>query len=151
MSIVITSGGFDPLHIGHVEYLRRAKKMSGKHICIVNSDDFLDRKKGYHLMGWIDRMTIVGSLKYVDEVYASIDKDDTVCETLRLIRTWYQDDTIFFVKGGDRSKDEIPEAKVCEELHIQVIEGLGDKIRSSSDIIEEAVRGRYRDIKKRVL
>ena len=136
MSIVVTSGGFDPLHVGHIQYLRRASQWhANKHICIVNSDKFLHNKKGYHVMDWIDRMTIIAALKYVDEVYASIDEDNTVCKTLGLIRSRYPDDCIYFLKGGDRTKDNIPEAEVCNKLGIIIIDGMGDKIRSSSEII----------------
>lgn len=146
MVIVVTSGGFDPLHVGHIEYLREAKERScDKHICIVNSDRFLDEKKGYHMMSWIDRMTIIRSLKYVDEVVPSIDDDQTVCQSLRYIRAEYPDDTIIFLKGGDRNKGNIPETDVCNELGIYVIDGAGDKIRSSSDIVQEVVRGRCRE------
>lgn len=135
LSVVVTSGGFDPLHVGHIEYLRKAKKMADVHICIVNSDTFLDKKKGYHFMDWIDRMTIVNSLWSVDAVMPCIDSDDTVCQTLRYIRAEHPDEVMYFVKGGDRKRDEIPEAKVCDELEIRIIDGLGDKIRSSSELV----------------
>lgn len=152
MSIVVTSGGFDPLHVGHIAYLQKAAKWNAnKHICIVNSDKFLDSKKGYHVMNWVDRITIVGALKYVDEVWPAIDEDQTVCKTLELVRVRYPDDTIFFLKGGDRKKEEIPEAEVCNRLGIQIIDGMGDKIRSSSDIIQEAAHECSRDTEKGVL
>lgn len=140
MSVVVTSGGFDPLHVGHIEYLCKAKKMADTHICIVNSDAFLDKKKGFHFMDWIDRMTIVNSLRSVDAVMPCIDNDNTVCQTLRYIRAEHPDEIMYFVKGGDRKRDEIPETKVCDELDIRVIDGLGDKIRSSSELVRKALQ-----------
>ena len=142
LSIVITSGGFDPLHVGHIEYLRKAKKIADIHICIVNSDTFLDKKKGYHFMDWIDRMTIIKALWCVDSVIPCIDSDNTVCQTLKYIRAEYPDDVMYFVKGGDRKKDEIPEAKICDELDIRIIDGLGDKIRSSSELVRSVKNAR---------
>jgi D-beta-D-heptose 7-phosphate kinase/D-beta-D-heptose 1-phosphate adenosyltransferase len=139
LSVVITSGGFDPLHVGHIEYLRKAKKMADTHICIVNSDAFLDRKKGYHFMDWIDRMTIINSLWSVDATMPCIDSDDTVCQTLRYLRAEHPDEVMYFVKGGDRKRDEIPEAKVCDELDIRIIDGLGDKVRSSSELVQNII------------
>ena len=75
-----------------------------------------------------DRMKIVAALKCVDEVFLSIDKDKSQCESLRQINP------DIFAKGGDRTSVEIPESKICSELNIQIIDGLGEKIRSSSDL-----------------
>lgn len=137
MNIVVTSGGFDPIHPGHILYLQNAASHGDKHICIVNSDKFLDAKKGYHVQDWISRMTIILNIKGVDHVIPAIDEDGTVRQTLRWIRAEYPDDTIFFCKGGDRTKDEIPEKKVCTELGIIIWDGMGgrNKIDSSQDIM----------------
>lgn len=137
--IVATSGGFDPLHIGHIECLEKAKKLAGdngKLIVIVNDDDFLIRKKGYAFMPLKERMAIVSVIKYVDEVVVCIDQDQTVCKTLRLLKETHNIET--FAKGGDRSATEIPEAVVCAELNIKIIDGLGDKIQSSSDLVKKS-------------
>ena len=137
MNIVVTSGGFDPIHPGHIRYLQSAASHGNKHICIVNSDKFLDAKKGYHVQDWISRMTILLNIKGVDYVIPSIDEDGTVRQTLRWIRAEYPDDVIFFCKGGDRTKDELPEKDVCNELGIIVWDGMGgrDKFDSSQDIM----------------
>tara|TARA_R100000008_G_scaffold82693_1_gene67231 strand:- start:6 stop:413 length:408 start_codon:yes stop_codon:yes gene_type:complete len=128
MKIVVTSGYFDPLHVGHLECLKLAKQLGDKLIVIVNSDLQAKLKKGESFMNEQDRMEIVLALKYVDEVYLSIDKDKSQCETLRHIKP------DIFAKGGDRMSDEIPESKVCKELGIKIVDGLGEKIRSSSDL-----------------
>jgi len=128
MKIVATSGYFDPLHVGHLECLELAKQLGDKLIVIVNSDLQAKLKKGESFMNEQDRMEIVLALKCVDEVYLSIDKDKSQCETLRHIKP------DIFAKGGDRMSDEIPESKVCKELGIKIVDGLGEKIRSSSDL-----------------
>ena len=126
--IVATSGYFDPLHVGHLECLEMAKELGDRLIVIVNSDLQAKLKKGKSFMNENDRMKIVSALKCVDHVFLSIDKDKSQCESLRHI----QPD--IFAKGGDRMSDEIPESKVCKELGIDIVDGLGEKIRSSSDL-----------------
>tara|TARA_B100000029_G_C17163854_1_gene810668 strand:- start:4 stop:411 length:408 start_codon:yes stop_codon:yes gene_type:complete len=128
MKTVATSGYFDPLHVGHLECLELAKELGDKLIVIVNSDLQAKLKKGKSFMAENDRMKIVSALKCVDEVFLSIDKDKTQCESLRYLKP------DIFAKGGDRTSDEIPEAKVCKEFNIKIIDGLGKKIRSSSNL-----------------
>ena len=128
MKIVATSGYFDPLHVGHLECLELAKQLGDKLIVIVNSDLQAKLKKGKSFMSESDRMKIVSALKCVDEVFLSIDKDKTQCKSLEYLKP------NIFAKGGDRLSNEIPESKTCHELGIEIIDGLGDKIRSSSDI-----------------
>ena len=128
MKIVVTSGYFDPLHVGHIECLELAKQLGDKLIVIVNSDFQAELKKGKSFMSEQDRMRIVSALSCVDEVFLSIDKDKTQCESLAYLKP------NIFAKGGDRMSDEIPESKTCHTLGIQIIDGLGDKIRSSSDL-----------------
>lgn len=131
MKIVATSGGFDPLHCGHLEMLQKAKALGDKLIVIVNSDDFLISKKGYAFMPLKERMTIVSALECVDEVVACIDQDQTVCETLKMLKP------DIFAKGGDRHAGEIPETPVCREHNIQIVDGLGEKIQSSSTLVNK--------------
>ena len=129
-SVVVASGYFDPIHVGHIEYLELAKKLGDKLVVIVNNDWQATLKKGKPFMNEKDRLKIVSSLKCVDEVFLSIDKDKTVCKSLEAINP------DIFAKGGDRFSDEIPESKICEKLNIDIIDGLGKKIRSSSLIIK---------------
>tara|TARA_Y100001970_G_C14170671_1_gene823942 strand:+ start:390 stop:797 length:408 start_codon:yes stop_codon:yes gene_type:complete len=126
VKVVVTSGYFDPLHIGHLECLELAKELGDKLIVIVNSDFQAKLKKGKSFMSEQDRMKIISSLKCVDEVFLSIDQDKTQCKSLKYLKP------DIFAKGGDRLKGEIPEAKVCEDLGIKIIDRLGLKIRSSS-------------------
>ena len=128
MKIVATSGYFDPLHVGHLECLELAKRLGDKLIVIVNSDLQAKLKKGKSFMKQEDRMKIISALKCVDEVFLSIDKDKSQCESLRYLKP------DIFAKGGDRMSDEIPESKVCRELGIDIVDGLGKKIRSSSEL-----------------
>ena len=127
LTTVAASGYFDPLHVGHIEYLEMAKSLGDKLVVIVNSDVQAKIKKGKAFMREEDRLKIVKSLKCVDEAFISIDNNSSVCESLRLAKPH------IFANGGDRKQEEIPEAEVCEELGIEMVDGLGDKIRSSSD------------------
>jgi len=134
MVVVAASGGFDPLHVGHVEYLEHAKSLGDKLIVIVNTDDFLLKKKGYAFMPLAERVKIVQALRCVDEVMVCIDKDQSVCESLRHLKP------DIFAKGGDRNVGNIPEATVCNELNITIVDGLGQKIQSSSELVQKMKR-----------
>ena len=127
MKTVVASGYFDPLHVGHIEYLELASKLGDRLVVIVNSDHQASLKKGKSFMSEEDRVKIVSSLRFLDEVFLSIDLDASVCESIRAVNP----DT--FAKGGDRFSSEIPEAKVCNELGVDIVDSLGAKIRSSSD------------------
>ena len=124
---VVASGYFDPIHVGHIEYLEMAAKLGDKLIVIVNNDNQAALKKGTPFMTEGDRLKIVSSLKCVDEVFLSIDEDPTVCRSLQAVSP------DIFAKGGDRFVDEIPEATTCKEIGAEIVDGLGMKIRSSSD------------------
>ena len=126
--IVLVTGGFDPLHSGHIAYFKAAKELGDKLVVGLNSDNWLKKKKGKPFMDENDRLEIVKSLKMVDEVFLSIDKDKSVCASLEAIKP------NIFANGGDRSVGEVPESKICEKYNIQMTDGLGDKIRSSSDL-----------------
>ena len=128
MKRVAVSGYFDPIHIGHLEYLKLAKELGDKLVVIVNNNDQCVLKKGKPFMDELDRVEIVRSLEMVDEVFLSIDKDKTVCASLEEIKP------DIFANGGDRSTGEIPESSICKKYNIEMIDGLGDKIRSSSDL-----------------
>jgi len=128
--LVVVSGYFDPIHVGHLELIEKASKY-GKVVVIVNNDDQAIIKKGKSFMPCNERLKIVRSLKNVHFAVKSIDEDRTVKKTLLCL----QPD--IFANGGDRIQDlrNIPEAKVCEENNIEMIDGLGDKIQSSSWLI----------------
>ena len=128
MRTVAISGYFDPIHVGHLEYIIEAKKLADKLIVIVNNNHQCVLKKGKPFMDENDRVTIVSSIKYVDEVFISIDKDKTVCKSLEKIKP------DIFANGGDRKNYEIPESVICNKYNIEIIDGLGEKIRSSSDL-----------------
>ena len=113
--IVAVSGGFDPLHKGHIEHLKEARKLGDKLVVILNKDQFLLKKKGSVFMPYEDRREILKSLGFVDDVIPCIDEDDTVNETLKQLKP------NVFAKGGDWKDKEIPEKKVCEELGIEIV------------------------------
>lgn len=127
MILVVASGYFDPLHVGHIEYLELSKKLGDKLIVIINNDIQAKLKKGNSFMDEKDRMQIISSLRCVDEVFLSIDKDITQCKSLELLKPQV------FANGGDRTNAEIPESTICKKLNIKIVDGLGKKIRSSSD------------------
>lgn len=138
MKIILTSGGFDPLHMGHVRLFMGCKDLGGRVIAIVNTDEWLTRKKGKPFMPLNERLGIVNALRYVDHVWIAKDDDDTVCETLRMARKLYNRDHLIFAKGGDRKVDNTPEKAVCEEIGIQVVYGVGgEKINSSSTLLRD--------------
>ena len=126
--VVAVSGYFDPLHVGHVEFFQLAKELGSKLIVIVNNNQQAEMKKGSFFMDEKDRMEIVSVLRHVDEVFLSIDSDGSVCKSLEAIKP------DIFANGGDRSLEEIPETKVMKKYNIKMVDGLGDKIRSSSDL-----------------
>jgi len=128
MITVVTSGYFDPIHKGHIEYLKLSKELGDKLIVILNNDEQAKLKKGNSFMELEERKTILESIKYVDEVFISIDKDKSVCKSLEAIKP------DIFAKGGDRLVSEIPETPICKELGIKIIDGLGAKIQSSSSL-----------------
>ncbi|MDA9106644.1 adenylyltransferase/cytidyltransferase family protein [Flavobacteriaceae bacterium] len=128
MKTVAVSGYFDPIHVGHLEYLKLSKELGDRLVVIVNNNHQCVLKKGKPFMDEKDRVEIVKSLKVVDEVFLSIDMDKTVCASLESIKP------DIFANGGDRSTEEVPESVICKKHNIQMTDGLGDKIRSSSDL-----------------
>jgi cytidyltransferase-like protein len=130
---IIVSGYFNPLHKGHLEYLNEAKKIADKLIVIVNNDSQRELKGSKAFQDEEERVAIISNLKAVDEVVLSIDKDRTVCKTIKLIVEKHKKDyEVAFANGGDQTNETIPEVAVCEELGVTLIDGLGEKIQSSS-------------------
>ena len=115
---VCVSGGFDPVHIGHLRMIQEASKF-GNVIVIVNSDDWLMRKKGYIFMPFNERCEILEGFTATSSTISVDDSDNTVCEALRRIKPDY------FANGGDRKTNNTPEMNVCEELGIEMLWGVG--------------------------
>ena len=135
---VIVSGYFNPLHKGHIELFYKAKEKGEKLIVIVNNDNQRLLKGSKEFMLQEERMLIVKELKITDEVILSIDKDTTVCTTIKKIHHEFSSKyKLFFANGGDQNNDSIPELQVCKDLGIGLIEGLGDKIQSSSWLLKK--------------
>ena len=134
--IVCVSGYFDPVHVGHLEYFKMAKELGDTLVVILNNRKQSFLKKGDEFMLEKDRMEIVYHLDMVDEAILSCDKDKSVCETIRMIKRMKPMDELIFCNGGDRQIDQnnIFEFKVCQELEIPMVDGLGEKIRSSSEM-----------------
>jgi cytidyltransferase-like protein len=131
MRIIAVSGYFDPLHIGHIELFKLAKALGDKLIVIVNNDKQTEMKKGKYFMPVEERKKILEELKCVDEVFISVDEDRTVRESLKTVKPHV------FANGGDRNNSEIPEVEVCKILGIEIVDGLGAKIQSSSELIRK--------------
>ena len=131
----IVSGYFDPLHVGHIEYFKMAKDLADELIVIVNNHKQCFLKKADEFMSEHDRLEIVYHLDMVDEAILSCDKDKSVSDTIRMIHRFKPMNKLIFCNGGDRQidKNNIFEFKVCQELEIPMVDGLGDKIRSSSE------------------
>ncbi|MFA4871561.1 MAG: adenylyltransferase/cytidyltransferase family protein [Patescibacteria group bacterium] len=133
MKKVAVSGYFNPLHVGHLQMIREAKKLGDYLVVIVNNNEQVKLKGSIPFMTEQDRAEIVRALKDVDEVFIAIDKDRSVCESLRAVKP------DIFANGGDRNAGNIPEAAVCEELGIEIIDNVGGgKIRSSSELLKNA-------------
>ena len=130
----IVSGYFDPLHIGHIEYFKLAKELADELVVIVNNREQCLLKKSDEYMDERDRLEIVYHLDMVDEVLISTDKDKTVCKSLEMIAQFKPYNDLVFCNGGDRDASNSPEVKVCSKLGIEFQQGLGKKIRSSSEM-----------------
>jgi len=134
--IVLVTGGFDPIHSGHIEYLKSAKKLGDILIVGVNSDDWLTRKKGRPFMPITERVTLIENLKMVNHVILFNDTDNTAIEAIKNVKALYPHDTVVFANGGDRTKENIPEMVV---ENVEFVFGVGgeNKANSSSWILEE--------------
>jgi cytidyltransferase-like protein len=129
MSSVITSGYFIWLHIGHLELFEKASKF-GELTVILNNDKQQELKYGRIIVPFNERKKVLEQVKWIDRVVESIDEDRTVCKSIEK----YGGDV--FAKGGDRFEGEIPEKEICDKLGIKILDGLGDKIQSSSELIK---------------
>ena len=136
--IVLITGGFDPLHSGHIAYFKAAKTLGDMLIVGLNSDDWLVRKKGAAFMPWNERLCIINNLSMVDEVYTFADDDGSAKHFIQQARAHYPDDELIFANGGDRTKDNIPEMDVVDS-NLSFVFGVGgeNKMNSSSWILQE--------------
>lgn len=132
--IVCVSGYFDPIHVGHIEYFKKSKTIGTKLMVIVNNDQQAILKKGKAFMPCKERMDIIRELKCVDYVVESIDNDRTVCATLLQV----EPKPHYFCNGGDQNNDSIPEGPACISRQIEMRDGFGEKIQSSSWLIKKS-------------
>ena len=130
--LIAVSGGFDPVHIGHIRLIRDASRY-GDVLVIINSDEWLERKKGYVFMPYKERAEIMGNIKGVRLVTSVDDSDGTVCQALKRHKPYA------FANGGDRKTENTPEMDVCEQLGIQMMWAMGgnDKPQSSSWLVNK--------------
>lgn len=134
MKTVCISGYFDPIHIGHLEFIKKAKSLGDHLIVIVNSDHQATLKKGKSFMPQAERVELLKAIRWVDEVILSVDQDRTVRQTLKNISP----PPNYFCNGGDQNNNSIPEAEICHQLGIELVDGLGNKIQSSSWLIAKS-------------
>ena len=136
MKIVVVTGGFDPLHSGHIAYFQAARKLGDRLIVGLNSDEWLVRKKGRPFMPLQERMAIVGNLGVVDEVIVYNNEDGSSCDAIRVVKNRYPNDQIVFANGGDRTRENIPEM-VFDDVEFVFGVGGEEKKNSSSWILED--------------
>ena len=134
---IIVSGYFNPIHVGHIEYFKAAKKHAEYLFVIVNNDLQRELKGSKEFMKEKERLLIVESISLTDKVFLSIDHDKTVSKTIEMISKKYSDEyEFYFGNGGDQNNESIPESEICKQLKISLVDGLGDKIQSSSWILK---------------
>lgn len=143
MTTVAVSGGFDPVHIGHIELLREAKKLGGKLVVILNNDHWLKKKKGFVFMNERERKAVLLAIRYVDEVVITSHPDNpadmSICRELEALKPE------IFANGGDRDKKDAddkssslnPEQELCNRLGIKMVFNLGKKMQSSSELVRK--------------
>jgi cytidyltransferase-like protein len=138
MKTIIASGYFNPIHKGHIEYFQNAKTNGDELFVIVNSDYQRELKGSKEFQDEKERVFIVENLRLVDKCFLSIDKDRAVIESIKMIFNEFGNQYLLaFANGGDQNNDTIPERPICEELGIELIDGLGSKIQSSSWLLNE--------------
>lgn len=136
---IIVSGYFNPIHKGHIEYFNHAKAMGDQLIVIVNNDHQRTLKGSKEFQDEKERVYIVSNIKCVDQVFLSIDEDRTVCATIQHIHQLLKNEFLLaFANGGDQNNNSIPEVPICQELGIELLDGLGDKIQSSSWLLKSS-------------
>ena len=139
--VIVLSGGFDPMHVGHLRMIQESAKMAEIVIAGVNSDEWLMRKKGYVFMPHEERVEMVQGTRGVSKAMAFDDDDNSACDLLRRVRALWPNFKVAFANGGDRTSDNIPEIPVADELGVHLIWGVGGgKVQSSSDLVSAQPR-----------
>lgn len=144
--VVAVSGGFDPIHPGHIRMFQEAKALGDKLVVILNNDNWLAKKKRFSFMGEKERKEVVEAIRFVDEViltrHPKNPEDMSVCEALNRLRP------DIFANGGDRVKSNVPEVALCQKLGIKMVFNVGEggKIQSSSSLVDKAMRNAPRKI-----
>lgn len=135
---MIVSGYFNPIHKGHIEYFNNAKALAEELFVIVNSDHQRSLKGSKEFQNEQERLFIVGNIKAVDHAILSIDQDRTVCETIaKIAKEFGGEYDLAFANGGDQNNDTIPEKTICDQMGLTLVDGLGDKIQSSSWLLNK--------------
>ena len=138
-NVIIVSGGFDPVHKGHMRMFREAANLGANVVVGLNSDDWLTRKKGKPFMKWEERAEILECCKFINQVLPMNDDDDTASDIIEQVHKLFKnkDYNIYFANGGDRKKGNVPELDTCKELDVVMLWGIGGgKIQSSSWLTE---------------
>jgi D-beta-D-heptose 7-phosphate kinase/D-beta-D-heptose 1-phosphate adenosyltransferase len=138
MTVVLVTGGFDPIHSGHIEYFKEAKKLGDTLVVGLNSNAWLERKKGKAFLPMDERMTIIENLKMVDMCILFNDTDNTALDAIHTVRMLFPDEKIIFANGGDRNETNIPEM-FAQDPNLEFAFGVGgvEKKNSSSLILDE--------------
>jgi cytidyltransferase-like protein len=140
MRVIIVSGYFNPIHKGHLEYFEKSKNLGDQLWVIVNNDHQRELKGSKEFQKEDERLKIVQSIRTVDLAFLSIDKDRTVIESLKHLHSIFGvEHKMYFANGGDQNNLLIPESNICEELGIELIDGLGEKIQSSSWLLNKNI------------
>ena len=138
--VIVLSGGFDPMHVGHLRMIQESAKMAEIVIVGVNSDEWLMRKKGYIFMPHDERVEMVQGTRGVSKAMSFDDDDNSACDLLRKVRALWPNFKVAFANGGDRTSDNIPEIPVAKELNVHLIWGVGGgKVQSSNDLVDGLV------------
>ena len=138
MKTIAISGYFDPLHVGHLEYIELASQLGDHLTVIVNNDHQRELKGSKEFQDENERMIIVSNIKAVDKAILSIDSDRSVCKTIvSIAKEFGEEFDLGFANGGDQNNETIPEKEVCEQMKVTLIDGLGDKIQSSSWLLNK--------------
>ena len=139
--LMILSGGFDPLHVGHIRMIQHARDMAALVVVGINSDEWLHRKRGCVLTKFEDRCTIVASIRGVTSAVGFDDGDDTAVALIKMVCRLSPGAQIAFGNGGDRTSTNVPEVEICNELGVDLVWGVGgERVESSSGVIENAQR-----------